>query len=178
LNRLERIDGELRVTETWAKSLTGLDRLYSAKSIVIDSNAKLSDIRAIGTVNSVNRVVFSGNPNLTSFWGFAPVSTLDELDIDNSGFTSLAGLERLRKIRSLKITNNQRLISVRSLRYVTHIDELILERNGRICAQLGFFGGLQQPPATSVIRHNPTVFDNEIARLRSGTQMREMASSR
>ena len=176
LAELQRVDGELKITNTRAESLAGLDRLQSAKSIQIDSNARLSDISAIGALHSVNHVIFRGNPRLTSPSGFAPVSTLDGLEIDNSGFTSLTGLESLRYVRSLTITNNQRLISVRSLRYVTHIDELILERNGRICAQLGFFGGLRQAPKTSIVRHNPTVFDSEIAKLKSGPRLSETAS--
>jgi hypothetical protein len=165
LQMLERVDGQLTVAGNLTASLTGLEHLSYAQSIVIDSNALLDDISALSHLSNVRRLGFSGNQTLASPKGIARLSSLDELTIKHSGFTSLAGLESLQSIRRVVISENSKLISVRALRYVTRIDELILERNGRICASLGFFGGLEQPPTRSVIQHNPTLFVGDIGRL-------------
>lgn len=176
LNRLEHVDGQLVILGNLAKSLSGLDNLRSVGSIVIDSNSELNDVTALNHLSKANQVVFSGNPRLASPQGFARVITLDELVINHSGFVSLTGLENLRQVRRVEISDNRRLISVRGLRHITQVGELVLKGNSRICAQLGFFGGLLQPPAYSQIEHNPTLFANEIAKLRPAASPSEIAS--
>jgi len=93
--------------------------------------------------------------------------SVDELAIQRSGFISLTGLDNLHRIGKLDISDNRSLISVNALRSVTHIGELVLERNSRICGKGGLFNHLEGPPARSVIDHNPTLFHGEIANLRS-----------
>jgi hypothetical protein len=176
LNRLEHVGGQLIILGNWAKSLSGLDHLRSVGSIVIDSNSVLDNITALGRLSEAKQVVFRGNPRLASPQGFADVITLDQLVINHSGFVTLAGLENLRQVRCVEISDNKRLISIRGLRYLTLVDELVLEGNARICASLGFFGGLLQPPTYSHVEHNPTLFVSEIAKLRPAASPSEIAS--
>jgi hypothetical protein len=175
LFRLEQVDGQLKLIGNSAHTLTGLEHLRAVDTLVIDSNQQLDDIDALSNLSVVTRVIFNGNPNLASPKGLDGVLSLNELVVRQSGFLSLAGLEHVHRVGRLVISDNHRLISIGGLRHVTRIDELVLERNSRICASPGLFRGLEQPPIYSSIRHNPTLFDYEIAKLTPLSNSREIA---
>ena len=176
LRELQRVDGRLTLVNNRFEALSGLEHLRRVGSIVLESNDELTDVSALGQLAEASKVVFKGNLKLASPSGLGPLSTLDELQIVDSGFLSLAGLESLRQIRRLDISGNRKLTSIRGLSHVETIDDLTLAGNGRICAQQGFFGGLAQAPHHISISHNPTVFPFETAKLESTKNLREAQS--
>jgi len=164
LAALETVDGALEVSSTELRSLDGLEQLRAARQLRIEHNPSLGNASALGSLRSAEDVAYVGNPELD----FPPALRLTELhslSIERSGFLTLSGLEQLRRVDSLRVVGNRRLVSLAALAHVERVDHLVIERNRLICGALGILDHLARAPWISVIRHNPTLFAGDTAHL-------------
>ena len=99
---MEVVSGDFTIRATNIASLSGLDGLKSASSVIVEANTQLEDISALAHLTNTRRIVFRGNPGLKTPATMTGLSTLDELVIVESGFVSLTGLGSLRTVHRLE----------------------------------------------------------------------------
>lgn len=160
LRALRRVDGSLRIDAGRApaeRSLEAFSALEEVNSLLIDgtqeaSLAGLARLRRVGIDaglgDSRGRILIRNATALSSLQGLDALDTLELLELrDNPALASVAGIERVRELRRLVVTNSplQSLTGVAAL----GVSELFL-----LGTQLRDLGGLGAAPRLSVLALN------------------------
>ncbi len=129
--------------------LGGFDELVSVDDdIWIYSNAALSDISGFGKLRQVNRLTLRAGegltslplgqlrtanllhledlPSLTSMQGFKRLTTLNSLEVVNTGLSDFSGLAALTSLRYLSASNDPALTTLKGLEQLTFFQDLAL----------------------------------------------------
>ena len=177
LAALRSVSGSLTIENTRElDSLAGLERLESVKSLVLIANDALDDISALSGLESVSTVDIVGNANLRNLSGLANVEKLERLRLEDNGIYSMGGLEQLKEVGDLLISNNQALISVGALNGLAKVSRMVVQRNPRLAGYYGLFNGVRTKPAMAKFSDNLGLSAAEQARFQSQVPATNIAS--
>jgi hypothetical protein len=99
LGRLQQVTGTLTIAgEPRLRNLNGLERLQSVGNLVLINNAKLADIRALGSLRRADGITIMNHPTLESLAGLEGLKSLLGLVIVNTSIHSWSGLDGLEQV--------------------------------------------------------------------------------
>ena len=129
------VGGDVSITgNTALSSLGGLERLGTVGGDVsIENNDLLPDYTGLSSLETITGTltVGTGNALITDMVGFDTLTSVGNLDISNTGLTSLDGLESLETVvGDFTLSGNESLISVEGLSGLTSVGgELYIYNN-------------------------------------------------
>ena len=146
LSELRSVDGSLAIHSTRRlESLAGLDHLQGVGRLELRNNVKLRDVSELAQLQRVTEVALQGNPRLRSLEGLSGLTEVQHLSVRETSLYSLNGVENLRKIEQLEISDNRELIDPSALNGVHEAREVVVEKNPRLCSHFGFLTGIDHP---------------------------------
>lgn len=161
LHNLNKLQGDLEITQTELADLNGLSHLTSISKglkilinpmlqsleglnqlqttggrLVIEGNAFLADISALVDLEKIESdLVITGNPSLQSLKGLNNIS-MTGLDLVISYNTTLRNLEALESLKevgeTLRIESNALLVSLEGLSSLTAVDLINISENNNL----------------------------------------------
>ncbi len=166
LSRVRQVGGALRIENTVAESLEGLEALESVATLTLANNRQLDDVSQLRRLSHAHAVVVAKNPDLRSLRGFSGLSSLDRLTLHDNGFYSLDGLEQLTHVGQLSVIGNRYLINMEGLNGVESADQARIEDNPRLAARFGLLLGLDEQAAVFFFKGNSGLSDADTRRFR------------
>jgi hypothetical protein len=146
LSDLKRVDGNFSVSNTERlESLAGLEQLESVGRLQLSNNRRLSDVSQLAELSQAREVAIVGNPRLRSLEGLTALSELEHLSVLETSLYSLHGVEGLKNVGLLEISDNGELIDPSALNGVSEAKEVVVEHNPRLCSHFGFLTGVERP---------------------------------
>ncbi len=122
-------------------SLQGLSNITVVSGLVVNANENLTSLDGLTNLSIIEgnsiltgQAVFTGgvislldNPSLTSVEGLSSINpqVLSRVSINNTGLTSLTGLENITNVATLQIINNDNLTSLAALQGLSGIDTTV-----------------------------------------------------
>ena len=176
LDRLREV-GTVTIRETGLMSLQGLSGLSSVSELDVTSNAALSSLAglealravegtlrvqdnpsltAIAGLTSLERApvfLLTGNTSLSTLSGVGPAS-LDYMEIRSAALPNLAGLEQVRELRALELSDSPALTSLAGLAPLGVLESLSLTNTGVL--DLDALAGLEDM-LSLVLTDNPNL---------------------
>lgn len=142
LNGLTQIASQLEVqSNPQLTSLQGLENLEVVAGLVLSDNENLTSLTGLEGLKSISghtfytgQVFYNGglifvfnNPSLASVEALGNITpqTLSQVTINNSGLSSLAGLENIVEVSKLYIVNNDVLTSLEALEGLININSTV-----------------------------------------------------
>lgn len=124
----------------------------------------LPDLSALSALRSVSgALVIRENAKLRSLDGLGRLEHVGSLTLHANGLYGTRGIEGLRRVETLVITNNRSLISLRGFRNVARMGTLVIRNNSRVCAQMGLFPALNRVEKQLTVSGNFGLSDDEVA---------------
>jgi len=123
-------------------SLVGLEALRSISSVLrIQDNPSLTAIAGLTSLERATIVLLNGNTSLSTLIGVGAVS-LDYVEIRSPALPNLAGLEQVRDLRQLGISDSPALTSLAGLAPLSSLESLSLTNTGVL--DLDVLAGLER----------------------------------
>ena len=166
LDRVRQVGGALRIENTVAESLEGLEALESIATLTLANNRHLDDISQLSRLSHAHAVVVAKNPDLRSLRGLSGLSSLERLTLHDNGFYSLDGLEQLTHVGELSVIGNRYLINMEGLNGVRAADRARIEDNPRLSARFGLLAGLDEQAAAFSFERNAGLSEADTRRFR------------
>jgi len=137
------VNGTITVTGSTITNLNGLSELTKCKSLIIASNANLTSIIGLASLEEVeNSLVFRNNSALVHLVGLSSLTTVgtappDALVIENNdNMVDIDGLFSLTFAHSLRITGNAKLADVDGLSALTTVEDFFTIANNLLLSDL------------------------------------------
>jgi len=131
----------------------------------------LSDLSALSELRSVSgALVVRDNAKLRSLDGLGRLEHAGSLTLHANGLYGTRGLEGLRRVETLVITKNPRLISLRGFRNLERVGTLVVSKNSRVCARMGLFPALNRVEKRLTLSANFGLSREEVASLSARAQ--------
>jgi len=131
----------------------------------------LSDLSALSELRSVSGAfTIRANPKLRNLDGLERLEHVGTLVLRANGLYGTRGIEGLREIDTLVITNNRLLISLQGFRNLTRVGTLVVSSNARICAQIGLFPALSRVERRFDVISNYGLSQDDVASLFARTR--------
>ncbi len=183
LENLQTIKAISIDTNNSLTNLNGLQSVNNLESLSLNQNASLSDINAVANTETLRGLIITGNNNLidlpvfenltsfstlkinfgspiTSLSAFQNVNNMDLLELFQSNFTSLEGLDSLTHIGILSLNQNENLISLNGLESLTSADNIGIYDNPNLsnfCSLTNLFtNGFVENYGVEFNAQNPT----------------------
>lgn len=164
LSQLRIIGGELRVT-SYPGSLTGLEALESVDALTIQNSsvstlAPLRNLRRIDGIGRAGsgRIELSQNSGLTSLSGLDSIQEVEALAIsENLALTTLAGLNVPAELESVSIRSNPLLTDLAGLANLQRVQAIEIEDSPSL-PSLGTLSNLQAAVSMALV-NDPNLTD-------------------
>jgi len=126
----------------------------------------LSDLTALSELRAVTgALTIRNNAMLRSLRGLESLARVGSLVLRENGLYGTHGVEGLRQVGTLVIAGNRLLISLQGFRDLTHVDNLVVTHNPRVCAGLGLFPALSRVNRRLVVTSNLGLSQHDVAGL-------------
>jgi Leucine-rich repeat (LRR) protein len=176
LSELRRVDGSLSVVGTERlESLTGLEGLTNVSRLELRDNLKLRDLSALARLGHAREVAVQGNPVLRALEGLSGLTEIQHLSILETSLYSLRGVENLKRVGLLEISDNSELIDPSALNGVREAHEVVVEQNPRLCSHFGFLTGIDHP-TRAALSGNIGLDKSSVARFQEPTSRATIAA--
>jgi hypothetical protein len=163
LGGLRTVEGTLFISgNSELRSLHGLERLHSAREVVIVNNPNLRDLSALNDLEHVERISIAHNGRLEVIAGLDGIETLQTLMIMHNGVTRVSGLNGLVSAGDVAVTGNDRLIYMTGLKQLGFVENLTLEQNPRLAPTPGMFSSLKHVAAKLSVSGCPGVNEDDV----------------
>ena len=140
---LRRVSGTLSISgNNGLDSLAGLEQLEAVSAFELRNNPLLNDVSQVSHLRHARSLVLEGNAKLRDLKGFTGVTQLDRLTLLRNGFYSLRGLQNLTRVSELELSDNALLIDGGALNHLISADAVVLARNPRLCPWFGVLRGV------------------------------------
>jgi len=124
LSGLQRAGGLMLENLNLLSDLHGLEQLTRVESLYVESANQLVSLNGLQNLANVGDAHFVNNPLLAAPAALSKLTSLDSLEINQTGVASLHGLENLNAVRALTIRSAPNLTSLdalSSLRTVSYL---------------------------------------------------------
>lgn len=162
---LQQVSGTLTLNgNDELEDIEGLHTLLTVGALEITNNRGLDSLDGLRNLSSVRSIQLENVPRLRSLRGLEGVEALALLVLKRTGLCSTAGLDGLRQVGALEITQNPALISVHALNDLERADSVHIELNPRLAAQPGLLPRVEIEQAV-IVRNNQGLSAGEVAHL-------------
>lgn len=150
------VAGALRIEQSSLSTLGSLANISSiSAALVIRDNPALDNLDGLSRLRSVGSLEIRSNPALTNVAGLESLETSRRVSIvDNQSLRRLSGLERLTHLNSLVLSKNG-LYSTSGLEGLRELGDLVITQN-RYLISLGGLGNLTRARSLR-IQKNPRI---------------------
>src|SRR6187399_2558078 len=163
LGGLRVIEGTLFISgNAELESLHGLERLHSAREVVIVNNPNLRDLSALNGLEQVERISIAHNNRLQVISGMDRVEHLQTLMIMHNGVTRVSGFNGLVSAGDVAVAENEKLIYMTGMKQLSFLENLTLEHNPRLAPTPGMFSSLNYVAENLSPAGCPGVTENDV----------------
>ncbi len=142
-----KITETLEITGTALTDMSLFDGLKEVKNLIIKDNNNLTSLNGFNYVIVRGDLIIDGNPNLRKLEGITPDTTLTNLFIQhNDSLESITGFDDLKTIKNeFRFVNNAKLTSLKALKRVETIGDVLEISDNTGLKKIGGFGRLSGP---------------------------------
>jgi len=163
LGGLRVVEGTLFISgNAELESLHGLERLHSAREVVIVNNPNLQDLNALNNLEHVERVSIAHNNRLQVISGMDRIEYLQTLMIMHNGVTRVSGFNGLVSAGDVAVAENAKLIYMNGMKQLSFVENLTLEHNPRLAPTPGMFSSLNYVAENLSVSGCPGVSEGDV----------------